>query len=88
MNIKELYKGLNEGRRYCLKSDFLHMARGYCDGTYKYFTPHVALAADSAHIYWSCYGSSAEGNNLKNLTWLLKEIFKCSANDFIEYPEF
>ena len=86
MNIKDLYKGLNEGRRYCLKSDFLHMACGYCDGTYRFFTPHVALAADSAYLYISHYGSSAKANTIDNLKWALKVIYKCKANDFIEYP--
>ena len=89
-NIKashDLYIGLNDGKRYCLKKDFMLEARLYTEGEHRYFAPHVALSADPEYIRWSHYGSSANKNTIDDLQWILEYIFKCEADEFVEYPE-
>ena len=87
---ENILKGIMGGKAYCLKSDFLHMAEGYCNGEYRFFTPHRALyyTEDWAgqYIGYNHYGSSAVKISAKNLKWLLKVIFECSAGDFVEWP--
>lgn len=89
-NIKalhDLYIGLLDGKRYCLRSRFLTEAQLYASGEHRYFTPDVALRADHEYIYYSCYGSSAIKNTIDGLEWVLECIFKCEADEFVKYPE-
>lgn len=91
MTIKELYIGLNEGRRYMLKSEFLAEAQHYAEGVHRFFAPwaqlYITEDAGGEYIGWRHYGSSANKNTLENLEWILKNIFKCEAADFVEVPE-
>lgn len=89
-NIKalhDLYIGLNNGKRYCLRSRFLSEAQLYASGEHRYFTPQIAMSADPEYIYYTHYGSSAIKNTIEGLEWLLEFIFKDEASAFVEYPE-
>lgn len=33
-------------------------------------------------IYWRNFGQSANGRNLKELTWIINTIFNCKGKDF------
>lgn len=91
MDVKTLYKGLQDGKRYILKSSFLLACELYANGTHRYFEPRAQLVkiddADGSWIAWRHYGSSANKNTLEDLEWLLRVIFKKTAADFVELPE-
>ena len=91
MELKDLYMGINRGKRYTLKSDFIREAEAYTSGEHRYFTPwaRLYLVEDWAgdYIGWSHYGSSAKENTMDGLEWILKNIFKKTPADFIEIPE-
>jgi hypothetical protein len=91
MDVKTLYKGLQDGKRYILKSRFLLACELYANGTHRYFAPGAQLVkiddADGSWIAWHHYGSSANKNTLEDLEWLLRVIFKKNAADFVELPE-
>lgn len=88
MTQKELLRGLKMGKGYTLKSRITIEYGLYKNGQHRYFAPGYSLIrSDSVggpYIAYSHYGSSAVKLNAKALSWLLKNIFECSANDFIE----
>ena len=43
----------------------------------------TVLFADEKYIRWCHYGSSANKTNLKNLNWILTEIFKTTPEQFL-----
>lgn len=88
MTTKELYIGLNSGKRYITKNRFLLAARLYVDGDWRYFIPGAQLYITAGnYIGWNNAGSSANKNTLKDLQWILDNIFHKTAADFVQLPE-
>ena len=47
------------------------------------------LSADNQYIYWRNYGSSANRLSVKNLEWILKNIFRMTPEEFLfEYTTY
>lgn len=90
MDEKELLHGLIFGKRYILKNELMLECRLYTSGQHRYFTPsaNLWLSVDDngEYIEWQHYGSSAKELTAEALAWILKNIFKAKASDFIELP--
>ena len=72
--IEFIYQELNNNRVFCkhvtnVKYPYLWQVL--------YLTPHN-------YIGWTHYGSSAAPNTIYGLSWILKNIFNMSAEQFIE----
>ena len=49
----------------------------------------TVLSADNTYIRWCHYGSSANKTSLKNLKWILTEIFRMTPEQFLfEYTTY
>ena len=48
-----------------------------------YFWDVLAMSPDKQYIRWTHYGSSSNKMNLKNLNWILTEIFKTTPEQFL-----
>ena len=92
MDIKELFQGLQDGKRYITKSSFMLEAELYASGKHRYFIPQAQLFLiddidGQKKIKWHNFGSSAHKNTIDGLEWLLKVIFNNkTAADFVELP--
>lgn len=89
MTAFDIYKGLNEGKRYVLKRDLRFALKMYVSGEWRYFTPNITLYADDdlEYIYNNFHGSSATRNTLEDLEGTLKimhDIDGVTVDDLVE----
>lgn len=89
MTAFDIYKGLNEGKRYTLKSELKFALKMYVSGEWRYFTPTVTLymSDDLEYIYNNFHGSSATRNTLEDLKDTLKimnDIDGVTVDDLVE----
>lgn len=89
MTAFDIYKGLNEGKRYILKSELRFALKMYVSGEWRYFTPNTTLYAgdDLEYIYNNFHGSSATRNTLEDLEDILEimhDIDGVTVDDLVE----
>lgn len=51
---------------------------------HKIFSYNLYVNKYDPYIFWHYYGSSANKKTLKNLNWIVRNIFKCTPIDFIK----
>ena len=74
--LKEIDNNINNGKKY-----------GYMMKNVKYPFFDTVLSANKQYIYWQRFGSSANKNTVKDLEWILENIFELSPEKFIEKYE-
>lgn len=87
MKLKDIYMGLNRGESYILRKELEIKQSLFDKGQLRYFVPSANLyITDYDNIGWCHYGSSAEKNTLKDLEWLIENIFE-GDYDFVAVSE-
>lgn len=84
--VKQLYNGLNNGKRYVLRRDLESKQKLFDSGELRFFVPTANLYMANGYIGWRHYGSSANKNTLKELQWVIDVIFK-GDDDFVDMAE-
>lgn len=81
--LKEIYMNLLEGKCYGkmvnnVKYPFFNVCLSYGRSTYQ---------DNKWYLFWHNAGSSADIPNLKNLKWIIENIFNTKAEDFVKNYE-
>ena len=74
--LEKLYKMINDGEIF---GEVLPHRLG---GTFFWDVMSVSPVGKK-YIRWTHYGSSANKNTIKDLAWILSEIFKMTAEEFM-----
>ena len=79
--LNVIYDNLKNGMKYSIFRSWDY----YNDEPLQYPFFDTILYYDSIKnlFYWSCFGNSANKATKKELKWILTNIFKCTAKEFI-----
>lgn len=86
MTTYELYKGLNNGKRYILRKELDSKRNLFDNKQLRFFVPTANLYLTNGYIGWRHYGSSANKNTMGDLQWVINVIFD-GDNDFVDMEE-
>lgn len=84
--VKQIYDGLNAGKRYILRRDLANKQALFDGGKLRFFVPTANLYMTNGYIGWQHYGSSANKNTLKELQWVIDVIFN-GDDDFVDMAD-
>lgn len=78
--LKDIYNNINSGKRY---ARLITGNNPFMPEPFYYTVLEVITGRKGKLIHWAHYGSSCEGNTLKELRWVLAVIFKLTPEEFI-----
>lgn len=78
--LSEIFNDINNGHSYGYDCTYDYYHNKPFD--YPYFSECLSISYDEKYIRWCNFGSSANKNTIKNLYWIITEIFKISPVEF------